>query len=294
MNPRPSVSIPARSSSMSPVTARRPTATSSRSATCCPSPSSRTRTAPSARASMRVTVRPVTTAMPSAANTSSSTLEVSGSSRATRRGRASTIVTAVPTRRKAWASSQPMAPPPSTISDRGAAASSNTFSFVRYARSASPSIGGTTGRAPVATTIRRARIDRPPTSSSVGARNRARPSRTSTPSRPSTSGVSVAAMRSMLRCTPAMASAKGSPRFAASMNAFDGTHPVKVQSPPIGPSCTSSVRTPRRAPARAAPRPPAPPPTTTRSKSAGAFMRRGRGRTPRRRTGPRGVATTPR
>ena len=38
--------------------------------------------------------------------------DVSGSSRASRRGSASMIVTSAPRRRKAWASSQPMAPPP--------------------------------------------------------------------------------------------------------------------------------------------------------------------------------------
>lgn len=47
---------------------------------------------------------------------------------------------------------------------------------------------------------------------------------------------------------------------------LDGTQPVNVQSPPMGPDCTSNVRAPRRWASREAVRPAAPPPTTTTSK----------------------------
>ena len=75
----------------------------------------------------------------------------------------------------------------------------------------------------------------------------------------------MAAIVSTARCTAAMASPNESPRAAAASSALEGTQPVNVQSPPTGPSWTSSVDAPRRVAARAAPRPPVPPPTTTRS-----------------------------
>ncbi len=57
--------------------------------------------------------------MPSAVKIRSISSLASGSSNDTSRGSASTTVTAAPKRAKTWASSAPIAPPPSTISDSG-------------------------------------------------------------------------------------------------------------------------------------------------------------------------------
>ena len=61
----------------------------------------------------------VYTLMPSRRKIRSISSLASGSSNDTSRGRASTTVTSVPKREKTWASSAPMAPPPSTIIDSG-------------------------------------------------------------------------------------------------------------------------------------------------------------------------------
>lgn len=98
-------------------------------------------------------------------------------------------------------------------------------------------------------------------------RRRRQPWSTSTLSRRNPSSSSREAMMAMARRTAAIAVEKDSPRAAASMSVLDGTHPVKVQSPPMGPSWTSSGRAPARAAARAAAMPPGPPPTTMRSRS---------------------------
>jgi flagellar P-ring protein FlgI len=54
-------------------------------------------------------------------------------------------------------------------------------------------------------------------------------------------------------------------RLAAAISAFDGTHPVLRQSPPIRPRSTSTTDTPNAAAAAATDRPPGPPPMTHRS-----------------------------
>ena len=89
---------------------------------------------------------------------------LAGSSRSS----ASTSVTRVPSRAKAWDISQPIGPPPSTIIDSGRRLTSNSVSLVSGAESRRPGIGGTVGRAPVATTNRFDRIVRPSTSTVVG------------------------------------------------------------------------------------------------------------------------------
>ena len=76
---------------------------------------------------------------------------------------------------------------------------------------------------------------------------------------------SVAAIRSTARRTCDIASSKPTPAAAAASSVLDGTHPVNVQSPPTGPSCTMTTLARRRRASRAATRPPAPPPITTRS-----------------------------
>ena len=57
--------------------------------------------------------------MPSDPKTSANSCPASGSSGPTRQGPASSTVTSEPKRRNTWASSTPMAPPPSTASDPG-------------------------------------------------------------------------------------------------------------------------------------------------------------------------------
>lgn len=173
-------------------------------------------------------------------------------------------VTRTPRRANAWAISQPTGPPPRMARDGGAGIW-NKVSLVRGPISAKPGIGGTMGREPVATTKRRLRKVRPPTSTRSGAVNRAKPSMTPMPSRARAAASSVAAIRSTAAWTAAMAWAKGAPRAAAARSALEGTQPVKVQSPPTGPSCTMTALAPRRRASRAATSPPAPPPTTTRS-----------------------------
>ena len=61
----------------------------------------------------------VHTEMPSAVKIRSISALASGSSKDSSLGSASTTVTAAPKRAKTWASSAPMAPPPSTTSDCG-------------------------------------------------------------------------------------------------------------------------------------------------------------------------------
>lgn len=65
--------------------------------------------------------------------------------------------------------------------------------------------------------------------------------------------------------TRSMALSKPRPSAAASISVFDGTQPVNVQSPPGGPSVTSSVRAPAATALRAALSPAAPPPSTITS-----------------------------
>ena len=73
----------------------------------------------------------------------------SGSSIESSLGAASTTVTRLPNRANTWASSQPIAPPPSTISDSGSSLVSMASRFVQYGVPARPSIGGTAGAVPV-------------------------------------------------------------------------------------------------------------------------------------------------
>ena len=102
------------------------------------------------------------------------------------RGAASTTVTLVPKRAKPCASSQPIAPPPSTTSDarrgvgldRLAIGPHRAVHAADVARSASPSIGGIAGAVPVAiTTRRRGVVSSPPST-------RSRPSSSRPASRP--------------------------------------------------------------------------------------------------------------
>ena len=116
--------------------------------------------------------------MPSASKASRSSSPANGSSRPRRRGPPSTIVTSLPSRRKAWASSAPAAPPPSTSSFPGTLFASVASRFVHAIASARPSIGGRNGPVPVATmTARRAssRVVEPSRSTSTARSPASRP-----------------------------------------------------------------------------------------------------------------------
>jgi hypothetical protein len=65
-------------------------------------------------------------------------------------GAASMISTRLPSRAKAWPSSEPVGPPPSTVSAVGSSRRSQTVSLVRKFTPSSPAMGGTVGREPVA------------------------------------------------------------------------------------------------------------------------------------------------
>ncbi len=65
----------------------------------------------------------------------------------------SITVTATPKRAKTWVSSTPIAPPPSTTSEAGSVSTRIASWFVQNGVPARPSIGGTSGTVPVATTM---------------------------------------------------------------------------------------------------------------------------------------------
>ena len=107
----------------------------------------------------------VHTVMPSAVKIRSISSLASGSSKDTSLGSASTTVTAAPKRANTWASSAPMAPPPSTISDSGTCSAWTISRFVQYGVPAKPGSGGIAGSVPQLITMpRRAAKTRVPCS----------------------------------------------------------------------------------------------------------------------------------
>jgi hypothetical protein len=72
-----------------------------------------------------------------------------------------------------WPISAAMNPPPMITIDRGSASSRMIVSEVWNGTSSKPAMGGTSGREPAATTIRSVVRVSPPTSSTLGATNRA-------------------------------------------------------------------------------------------------------------------------
>ena len=111
-------------------------------------------------------------------------LEQSGSSAATSRGSASTTVTSAPNDFHTLANSQPITPPPSTMTDSGTRSSRSAWSEVRM-RSPSTSIPGSDlGYEPVARTTLRAEYAVPSTVTSPGPVIRPAPSMTVTPREP--------------------------------------------------------------------------------------------------------------
>lgn len=202
---------------------------------------------------------------PSARSASARISLASGAKPGRARSAASTRVTATPRRAKACASSQPTGPAPRMANESGAWASSNTMSVVRYGTCVRPGIGGRAGRAPVASTMRRARNGRPSMSISPSPRSRACPRTTSIPLRRSAGSSSVAATRCTVARTRCRASENASPPAAAASSVLDGTHPVKVQSPPGGPADTRITRWPAPIAVVAAASPAAPAPITSTS-----------------------------
>ena len=90
-------------------------------------------------------VTPVSTWMPSRANTSATTGCASGSSGPRMCGPSSSTVTRTPNRATAWASSAPIGPPPITASDPGRVSMRRMSRLVQNGVSARPSIGGRGG-----------------------------------------------------------------------------------------------------------------------------------------------------
>ena len=93
--------------------------------------------------------------MPSDSKTRASSSPASGSSNDTSRPSASTTVTCAPNLAKTWASSTPMAPPPSTISESGTSVALIASRLVQNGVPASPGTGGTAGAVPVLITMPR-------------------------------------------------------------------------------------------------------------------------------------------
>src|SRR5215472_5934071 len=273
----------ARSSARPSVFARRPVAINRwlPSIASSPSPARTTLIFPPVP-STRATVTLLRTITPSRASASSTIAAHSPSSRASG-SPASSTVTAAPRRRKAWASSRPIAPAPITIRCSGRAVRSNTVSLVRCGTASSPAIGGSAGEEPVAMTKRRAAISMPsPTATVLRSLKRAAPAITRTPSPLKRSFESFGAIAAMTSCTwwwtlaksisagpaetpKARASARAWARSPAAISAFDGTQPVLRHSPPILFFSTNTTDTPNAAAAAATERPPEPAPMTQMS-----------------------------
>ena len=208
------------------------------------------------------TNEPVVTATPSSAIVRSITAEASGSSFGNSRSEPSNIDTSLPKPANAMAISQPMAPPPMIPSRGGITTRSKSVSFVSTpATSSRPGIGGIAAREPVARTTESAESCMSPTLTRPLPTISPRPSTTSMPSERNTSADSWSAIFWIARCTSAIASGKVNPARLRAIRVLDGTHPVHVQSPPIGPSDTKTGLAPRVTACRAAPSPALPPPT---------------------------------
>ena len=212
----------------------------------------------------------------------------SGASLPRMRSDPSTRVTSAPRRAKAWASSHPIGPPPSTARRPGSARMSHRLALVSTRSRSRPGIGGTTGCAPVASRACRNRTRRPSTSAVSGPVSRAVPASTCTPAASRAAGESVGAMLSIAPCTWAITRVKSTvtpptstPRrpavrapaaaCPAARRDLDGTHPVHRQSPPVRSRSTSSTRAPRPAAVLAPTRPAVPPPSTSRSQGSSVW-----------------------
>ena len=250
-------------------------------------PSASVTTTPSPPRATRSTPTPCCTVMPSRSKTSATTAPASGSSGISRCGAASTTVTWVPKRAKPWASSQPIAPPPMTTSDAGAAVvlqrsrgSSRPARPTPRGRSARPSIGGIAGAVPVAMHDRARRVvssphldEQPavvvaagePAGGADEGRPRAFEAGRRPPGRPSRRWPRRGCGRRPGR-SPAAAARAGEPstrRDSASTSAprriiFDGMQPKYGHSPPTRRASTPSTGWPASATVPATSSPPGP------------------------------------
>ncbi len=187
--PRSSVSTPASSSPIFSVFGARPLATRR----CVPSIAtvdpSRVACSPTDSPddpSTRSMLVPVRTSIPSSSQSACRASETSGSSRCASRSFRSTMVTRLPKRRKAWASSRPTYPPPRIRRWPGRWSRSRASMCVRSRASRRPGIGSIRARVPVLITTILPRRTRVPPSASVtsiarGATNRPWPITSSAP-----------------------------------------------------------------------------------------------------------------
>jgi hypothetical protein len=159
---------------------RRPVATSSSSTVIVSAPTCSCTASPAAATeSSAASSRTSTPSVRSAAATRS---PANGSSAASNAGPRCSSVTAEPSRRKAWASSQPTTPPPSTPSRRGISLVDVASREDQVRTVSSPGTGGRTGRLPVhSATARRAVSCSPSTVTVRVPVSRARPRRTVMP-----------------------------------------------------------------------------------------------------------------
>ena len=166
MTPFGPASMPAASRFSPSTLGRRPAATSrwlASTTLSAPSPAAITTAIRLPRRSTRRTSTFSRRSTPSARSVRRTTATASGSSLGRMEPFWSTV-TGVPRRRWAWASSQPIGPPPSTTRCSGRSPRSKIVSLVRKGTSSRPGTGGTAAREPVASTARRGRIVTPPAS----------------------------------------------------------------------------------------------------------------------------------
>ena len=199
---------------------------------------------------------------------------------------ASTTVTRAPKREKARASSDPIAPPPSTISDSGTCSVSMIWWLVQYGVLARPGTGGIAGVVPVAITIPRVARQQV-----VANRHPARRGDRAVPAEqhaaqagepvgrrrvvPVVGGLGPDPLRDRRPVGAALADAPAMPgirrpsasRSAARIIIFDGTQPQYGHSPPTSLASTPATRRPAWASCPAVYSPPGPRPMTTTSTS---------------------------
>ena len=154
------------------------------------------------------------TFMPSAINLSRTMSDISSSSRIMMRGAISTTDTSLPSRPKACAISQPIGPPPKTISRFGCSSIPHNVSELYQLHCSRPSMGGTNGRAPVARMIFRAVIVCPFTSTAHGLTTLPSPIMQSTPRLVNRSTESCGSIFLMAACTRAITSLKSNSALA--------------------------------------------------------------------------------
>src|SRR5262245_21803138 len=275
----PKASTPSRSSAVC-----RPVATRSRSAVTGSVPFRCTAKPSAGEYPIFVAPVPTRSSIPSSASAVATSSLASGSSSATSRSSASITVTSTPNLANTWPSSTPIEPPPRMASERGSVSTSIACRLVQYGVPARPSIGGTAGSVPVASTSARLAVySSPPTATERGPVTFAQP-RTNVPPLPSSRStatrsfqLSVASAR--IRCAtgaqsgvtslapamPGMRRASAS-RLAARTIILLGTQPQYGHSPPTRLPSMPATDIPASASFPTRSSPPGPSPTTSASK----------------------------